>query len=291
MKEIKIINQAEAVKNAFYSSRFTEIDLWLFGQVSLIGCYQENDNQHPFFYFWKIEDKAQKHQTVYIGVFEQEKSFTEHYCNRVIHPGDIIFWEEDIFAYHQSFNKLELITPFGLINPEKLRKAFPPNHPLSDSHGKLYRVVDESLKEIGYYWSFSARCTEKIFPVLPLVLPNIDEIKEPKLCGFSNTFFSSCSAKFYIDSPNLRVDISCFRARYLEQQMNDKLFSLSDNGKKWQITNGLSSFGNLSKEDIASIITDLNNLYGVDLQNDGSWKNPNQIILVLSDKIGKRIFV
>lgn len=291
MKEITIIDQVQAINQAYDKHLFENINLWLFGIVSLIGCYQPDDDEHPFYYFWKVEDNDKEHLIQYIGVFEQEKSFTEHCYNREIRPGDIFFWEDKVFCYYQFLNSKKIITPFGLINPEKLRQAFPPNHPLRDSKGKLFEAFDDKLNFAGRYWGFSTRYYERWFPILPQIYPDINDIEDVVVRQNSAQIFSACTVAFQYHAESLRVDTCRYRSLELSKKINDKLNALSDDGKKWLLSDGLSSFSELTPEDIGSLITEINACYGTDYQNDGSWETPQMLLNTLSRDLDKRIFV
>lgn len=285
MKEIKIIKQAKAIESAFYKNRITDINLWLFGKVSLVGCWQQHTPERPYIYFWKIVDIEKEDLVEYVGVFEKETPFTESPFNRIVKPFELILWENDIYCYYKAFNGMELITPFGLINPHSLQRIFPPQYNLSETPVDLYEAFDNNLKPVSRYWRFCGKDKEIWIPLFPLASPELHELENITVRKIDGRNFSEFGVKCHYDKNFVKVNISLYNSSNLTKLITELLCEYSED------CTDLTSFCDLMDVDIQELLTKLNQIFGTAYQNDSNCKTPQMVLDKLKAELEKRIFI
>lgn len=303
MKEIKTINESKAIEVAFYGGRIKDINLWLFGKVSLVACYNLENKEEPYCYFWRIQDQKKQDHIAYIGVFEKKASYQEHPYNKTLYDGDILFWKDEIYLYHYGFHSMELINPFGIINSQKILAALPPDSIFKNENPEINEVLDSKRHHLGYYWVINKDQCRLIVPFSPITYPDITGMNNLEFIPFKiysklakeGFCFQNIQCDYVLDENCgkncLKIDTSCYSTKYIETYIQDKVCTFSERCEHWDPQQGFQSHYKLDDYELDMILSHINACYGTEYSRENGFNTPQALANNLITNLHKRIFI
>lgn len=307
MKTVKI-NVNKAVEDAFYSGHLgKELQTWLFGEISIIGCYHPEDYSNPYHYLVLVEHNNTKH---YFGLFDKNETFTENDFNRTFAENDYLWWNNKVFLLmriklgpHNIGTKI--VELYSICDGNKLSQAFPAGGVNKDNRRPIkflsVRSVD-GKKNFGYYWDIPYRDLIPFSPITqePIkrnaVLYQTEEIPifEEGFIGFYRFGIDWEYRKNNDDYPRLVGDPYKYKKDNLAIYFSETLKRIAEkidiNLEDTDWNKSFHSLG-LGKEEVIELMKKLDFQYDIDFNIEGTdFSTPQKLQDFVCECLDDRIF-